>query len=404
MEETSNTEQAATIVAFSCRPNSGSEWGVGWNYLLMLSKLFASVNLYVRNAEEQQERIRLELDKLQIENVNLIAVDDLTILNKFSYFFKSSRSLAVVYYFWLLKVLYILIRNKGWNYSTHIFHITWVSDWIWTPFFLLPYKKKVLGPLGSQPPNFNNSSPDFYRSRIRYVIKFILRVNPLNWLNAFVSTKAIGISKKSIDRLPWSLVKDRIVISPVHSEMKNTTFSRDNAEVLLFIGKHLDFKNLDLFIHVARRCLLVRPTMKVVILGDSAGQVSEDLISLESDFPDRVLVKGKVDHSEVEKILCSHKTIMLQTSSEAGGTAPIESITCGSPVVCVNGFGISAFLESSYQLGIDFLDRDDFVLKAESLLREIWTDYEAFSDKAANLASKFTHEFTLAELKKFLDS
>ena len=36
---------SVAVVAFSFRPASGSEWGVGWDYVRMLSGIFRNVTL-----------------------------------------------------------------------------------------------------------------------------------------------------------------------------------------------------------------------------------------------------------------------------------------------------------------------------------------------------------------------
>jgi hypothetical protein len=182
-----------TIVAFSCKPHAGSEWGVGWNYVLILSKIFKNVNLIVRDSESQVSSIRKELIGNKINNVNLVAITDLKLPSIVNVYLTSGRFMLITYHLWLLKCFYFLLKNHDRN--SYFFHVTFVSDWIWSPFYFLRYKFKVIGPIGSQPANFYRGSVDYYFSRIRYITKAIIRLNPLNLINALLADRLIAIGK-----------------------------------------------------------------------------------------------------------------------------------------------------------------------------------------------------------------
>ena len=64
-------------------------------------------------------------------------------------------------------------------------HPTWVSDWFISPAFLLPFPKKIVGPMASQPANFNRKSDDFIKSIFRMLFKYSLRIiSPVNFFVA----------------------------------------------------------------------------------------------------------------------------------------------------------------------------------------------------------------------------
>ena len=126
----------AVMIAFSCRPKSGSEWGVGWNYLTMLSGSFNHVTILIRNAENQFSMITKELEKHNIINIEVIPVDDMFFYSLFKTPFIHSRFLTLYYFFWLFKVFFILLFKRAWRNHDWVFHITWVSDWIFSPFFI----------------------------------------------------------------------------------------------------------------------------------------------------------------------------------------------------------------------------------------------------------------------------
>jgi|APSaa5957512535_1039671.scaffolds.fasta_scaffold02974_12 glycosyltransferase involved in cell wall biosynthesis len=381
--------QKCTVINFSCRPHSGSEWGVGWNYLIMLSKIYKEVNLYIRDAERQVPWIEKELKELNITNVNINPISDIWIFKQISPIRAVHKFLVLFYFLWLVKIFFILIAKREWKDSNDIFHTTWVSDWIWSPIFLLPFNKRILGPLGSQPINFNILSEDYYKSKVRFYIKTVLRWNPLNFLNALLVDHVIGISKKSISRLPWSLVKSHAIISPVYSEFVLQQNNK-NEKTIVFIGKHLAFKNLDLFSQCVNKLMIMDGCIKTIVLGDIVDGVSSDLEILKNNFKNRVTITGKVPHNEVNDILCNGNSIFLQLSSEAGGTAPVEALSCGVPVVCVENYGLDAFFDyGQYPHTIQYSNTNDFIASIKEKLDMIWNDYENKSKESLKYSERF---------------
>ena len=75
------SDNSAVAVAFSCRPDSGSEWGVGWNYLMILSRLFGTVKIYIRDSENQKKMVNLKLKQLKVDNVDVVYVGDTALYN-----------------------------------------------------------------------------------------------------------------------------------------------------------------------------------------------------------------------------------------------------------------------------------------------------------------------------------
>lgn len=397
-------EKNAVMVSFSCRPHSGSEWGVGWNYLLMLSNIYQTLTVYVRNAERQTPWIQDELKVLGMTNVILKPIDDVWLFKVLSTKKITHKALIVFYALWIVKVFLIMIKEREWKKSTDLFHTTWVTDWIWSPLFLLPFKKKIIGPLGSQPANFNKDSSDYYPSKIRFLIKMLLRLNPLNFINALVSDHALSISKSHSLRLPWSLIESRSVISPVYSEFKYREHNGKEKKIF-FIGKHLAFKNLDLFTKCVDRLMKADSSIQVVILGDIINELASDLKKLKTSYPGQVTITGKISHHEVNDYLCDGYGIFLQLSSEAGGTAPVEALSCGVPVVCVEGYGVDAFFDDfKYPYTLKYTSNDQFLVLIKEMLYTIWNDYNEKSKEALILSERFSFESSIVKLRQLLYS
>lgn len=392
------------VVAFSCRPASGSEWGVGWNYVRMFSGIFDRVTLYVRNAENQIPSINAELQRLQIANVQVLAIDDTFFYPLFRKPAVHAKFLTVYYFIWLWKAFFRLLVDRPWQQHRFFFHATWVSDWIFSPLFLLPFRHRVLGPMSSQPTNFNTQSRDRLASRWRVASKTMLRCLSPNVINALLADGAIGVSSRPLGVFPWRLCKNRRVITPVHSELR-WTGPRLAQRQLVYVGKHLPFKNLDLFLAVAAELLRRDEGLQVCLLGDDLRQAGaiDYLREAELDQHIRVRSEGLVGHDQVAAQLGGMRSVLFQASSEAGGTVGVEAISLGAPVVCVRGYGLDTLFDlEPYPLAVQYRFHTQFVADAAEMVMKVFADYEGHSNMAHSLSRRFSLKASEDQLKQMI--
>jgi glycosyltransferase involved in cell wall biosynthesis len=378
---------------------------VGWNYLRLLAANFDHVSLYVRDAEDQVPRIRAELARMDITHVSVVPIADTFFYALFRKPAIHARFLTAYYCLWLWKAFVRLAAERSWRQHDYLFHTTWVSDWIFSPLFLLPFGRKVLGPMSSQPANFNERSSDRPASLLRLVVKTTLRCVSPNVLNALRADAAIGVSTRPINVFPWALCQRRRVITPVHCEMQWQGLRQPQRQ-LLFIGKHLPFKNLDLFLDVAAELLRRDDGLQVCLLGDSLRQAGalDYLRRAGLDQHPRVRSEGLVGHERVAEQLGGLRSVLLQASSEAGGTVGVEAISLGAPVVCVRGHGLDTLFDlDSYPLAVPYRDHVQFVAAAADMVLKVFADYETHSRTVLALSRRFSLQASEDQLKEMID-
>jgi glycosyltransferase involved in cell wall biosynthesis len=280
-----------------------------------------------------------------------------------------------------------------------------VSDWIFSPLFLLPFSRKVLGPMSSQPANFNERSSDRPASLLRLALKTTLRSLSPNLLHALCADAAIGISSRPLNVFPWALCRRRHVITPVHCELQ-WNGPRQAQRQLLFIGKHLPFKNLDLFLAVAVEMLLRDSSLQVRLLGDNLQQAgaADYLQRAGLDRHPRVRSEGMVAHERVAEHLGGMCSVLLQASSEAGGTVGVEAISLGTPVVCVRGYGLDTLFDREpYPLTVPYHDHAQFVAAAADMVQRVFADYETHSRAVLALSQRFSLQASESLFKEMID-
>jgi glycosyltransferase involved in cell wall biosynthesis len=398
MADTRKDPRSAAVVAFSCRPNSGSEWGIGWNYVRMIAQTFSRVTVFVRDAEGQIIAMRDQLARENIANVTIAPVTDMGIYALFRKPAVHRRFLPIYYFLWLWRVFFLMIARGTWRYHDFIFHVTWTSDWMFSPFYLLPFRRRIVGPAGSQPANFNRDSADFYASRWRVTLKTLSRLVMPNIVNALTADAVLGISSTFLRRWPWRFAKKRFVVTQVFCELPPSPHRASDRKIL-FLGKHLPFKNLDLFLAAAVEVLKADPGVMVHVLGDDLGRSWPRDFAAAHGFSDRLIIHGLQPQSEVARYLGQYRSILLQVSGEAGGTVGVESLSLGVPVVCVEDNGVSAFFDGSYPYTVPYRDKAQFAAAAAAKTAEIFRNYDQASANASALAQRFTFSSSVASLQ-----
>ncbi len=377
----------------------------------MLSSIFGHVHLYLRDAEDQKNQVSAGLKAENIHNVTTHLVPEMMLRNLIRTKEQHIKFLTLYYFAWLLKVVGILIARRAWRETSHLFHVTWVSDWIWSPFYLLPFRRRIIGPIGSQPANFYERSVDWQASHKREKIKKILRLQPLNWLNASRSHGVMAIAEKFTTNDPWAIVKDKVVLSPVHTELAHGGAAQlsNLGPCLMFVGKNLSFKNFDLFLLIARRVRKLLPDMPVLVLGDGFSLNIDAGLAIESadvlrDMASReeILYLGLQKQSLLKKIYMSFDTVLLQTSSEAGGTAPIEALGFGAPVVCARDYGIDTFFpRGDYPFAVPYTSEEQFLTDVTNIILAILKSYDR--KVAQKYFERLKFEQTQKKLTAFLE-
>lgn len=112
--------------------------------------------------------------------------------------------------------------------------------------------------------------------------------------------------------------------------------SAHRREVVLFIGRLVPEKRLDLWLEVARRLVAARPTVRFEIVGDGplAEQVRTAVQTLHLE--DRIELTGALPPQEVALRLAEARVLLLTSSNEGFGRVLVEAARAGLVAVAVD--------------------------------------------------------------------
>jgi phosphatidylinositol alpha-1,6-mannosyltransferase len=147
------------------------------------------------------------------------------------------------------------------------------------------------------------------------------------------------------------------------TELKKRFGIRDE-KILIFVGRLHPVKRLDLLLKAVQQ---LDEKCKLFIVG--TGSLENELEEMAESFgvADRVLFTGAVPYSEVPKFMNMADLIVMTSSIEGQPRVLIEAMSCGTPAVGTDVFGIRDTIEdgvTGYLASDDPSDIAEKIMKA----------------------------------------
>jgi len=181
--------------------------------------------------------------------------------------------------------------------------------------------------------------------------------------------------------------KSMVIHPPV--DVESFELCAEKEDYFIFISRLVPYKRIDIMIEAFRRM----PDKKLIIIGD--GSDTERLKKLKCS---NVEFKGFMGVTEMKPLLEKAKAFVF-TSKEDFGIAPIEALSCGTPVIA---FGEGGVLDSvrHKEHGYLFYEQSaEAIVKAVDAFEELQFDYKDIS----NYAKMFSKERFQDEFKSFVN-
>ncbi len=228
--------------------------------------------------------------------------------------------------------------------------------------------------------------------------------NPLNLFRRKIaffvlkhSTRVRVVSQELKNRLIklQLLDSDDIIVAPVGVSFRVTGENKNdlkvriasnlkNKKIILFVGRFCDQKNLELWVGLAKKILVIRQDVMFVMAGD--GEKTGQIKSLVRDFgiSNRFIFLGNVLHAELPSIYGAADIFLLTSHYEGFGRVILEAMLSGLPVVSTRCVGPEDLIQDK-KTGFLF-DKNEKAEMVECLLSLLGDDVT--SKKIGAMANK----------------
>jgi 1,2-diacylglycerol 3-alpha-glucosyltransferase len=138
--------------------------------------------------------------------------------------------------------------------------------------------------------------------------------------------------------VPVTVVPTPVDLSQYHDlepQRVRAALGLENAELLLYVGRLADEKNLDFLLQAFARIVAERPQARLVLVGKGPHERGLQRLAQRLDLDGRAIFTGPVPHGEVPHYAAAADLFVFPSVTETQGLVLIEAMAAGAPVVAV---------------------------------------------------------------------
>lgn len=392
------------ISAYACEPDLGSEIGVGWHWVLEMSKYF---DLWVLTRESNRHSIEPWIaEHPEYIHIHFLYYD----WPKWARFWKKGlRGVRTYYNLWQMCTNGIVKQTMQEN-DIRIFHhltygnVLWkVSDYGQKQFF-------IWGPVGGL-----ETIPEEYSCHYDRKLKLIEMVRRTTvslavWNRGFKKRcrqTDLILCKTEITRnlIPQKYADKAILFTDVAAEISSafhhTKRTNNNITEFITVG-HLDaWRGFDLVIEAMAGAIALNPNIHLTIVGSGPDKIRLERLIEEYSLEKFVTLTGKVSMETYRELMANADVVVNAALKEGAVTVSFDSMAMGKPLICLDTTGYTRYFADDYAILIPRLGRTEVIQRlSDGMLR--LTDAEEcdrMGQKAQKVSEKFSWENHGKEIK-----
>lgn len=384
------------VSAYACEPGLGSEIGVGWHWVLEMSKYF---DLWVLTRESNRHSIEPWIaEHPEFSNIRFLYYD----WPQWARFWKKGlRGVRTYYNIWQACTNDIVKRTMQEN-DIKIFHHLTYGNVLWK---VSSYGQKqffVWGPVGGL-----ETIPEEYakhydrKSRlIEKIRRMAVATAKYNFgFNRRCKNANLILCKTEITQqiIPHKYAKKSLLFTDVAAECtQRATAEAKNKKTTEFITVgHLDaWRGFDLAIEAIALAVKEAPDIHLTIVGKGPdGDRIKRLIQAKG-LEKHVTMTGKVPMQTYKELMDRADAVINASLKEGAVSVSFDSMATGKPLICLDTTGYTRYFTNDYAILIPRTDRDEVIENIKKGIIRL-TDFEErrrLGEKAKSASEAFSWE------------
>lgn len=396
------------VSAYACEPGLGSEIGVGWHWVLEMSKHY---ELWVLTRESNRSTIEpwIALHP-EFSGIHFLYFD----LPKWARFWKKGlRGVRTYYNIWQARTNHIVKRTMREN-GIKVFHHLTYGNVLWK---VSSYGKKqffVWGPVGGLETIPAEYSTHYARKSrlIEWVRRLAVKALPLNFgFKKRCKNADLMLCKTEITRdlIPAKDRNKAVLFTDVAVEKQpmvaDASSKEDNINVeFITVGRLDAWRGFDLVIESFARVAKTNKNLHLSIVGKGADKQRLCDIVEKLGMQEQVTFTGKVPMDEYYRLLAASDVVVNASLKEGAVTVSFDSMAMGKPLICLDTTGYTRYFSNEYAIVIPRTGREEVINNLAAAMERM-TDADerkTIGEKAKNAGTQFTWDARGEEYKEQL--
>jgi glycosyltransferase involved in cell wall biosynthesis len=350
------------ISAYACEPNQGSEIGVGWNWVLEMSRYF---ELWVLTRKSNQHTIEPWVtEHPEFSYIHFLYYD----WPKWSRFWKKGlRGVRTYYNLWQFCINPIVKRTMIKN-DIRIFHHLTYGNVLWKVSHYGQRQFFIWGPAGgieTIPKEYSN----FYPLKMQWVewLRRIMARN-LKFNTGFqrrcrhanlilCKTEILRNQVPEQDKYKAILFTDVAVNFPSNIPKVMEATSNKVVEYIT-VGRLQPWRGFDLTIEAFTQALKQKQNIHLTIIGDGPDKKRLDNLIKTLGITGQVTMTGAISMKRYRTYLLNCDVVVNAALKEGAVTVSFDSMAMGKPLICMDTTGYTRYFSNEYAEIIEIQDRE----------------------------------------------
>ncbi len=358
------------ISAYACEPNLGSEIGVGWHWVLEMSKYF---DLWVLTRESNRASIEGWLAENTLENTPTFVYYDLP--QKLRFWKKGLRGVRTYYMLWQ-RLTNRLVKETMQQNDIKIYHLLTYGNALWSVSSYGQKQTFIWGPTSAGtfvPQDFTkyyglkNKAKEAAQRLMAKTLKFNCGFKSRCRDAKIILCK----TEQTIQSIPEKYRSKATVFTDVAIDLFDTSkyisAQKDNTTRYLAVGRLDSWRGFDLMIEAFAKALKQNSNLHLDILGKGSDRERLEQMIARLDLKEHVALKGHVSREEYYQYMADCDVVVNPTLKEGAVTTAFDSMSFAKPLICIDTGGYTRYFNDEYAV----------VLKIESRAQTIESLAEA---------------------------
>ncbi len=396
------------VSAYACEPGLGSEIGVGWHWVLEMSKHF---ELWVLTRESNRPTIEPWIAAHpEFAGIHFLYFD----LPKWARFWKKGlRGVRTYYNIWQLCTNRIVKRTMR-EHDIKVFHHLTYGNVLWK---VSSYGQKqffVWGPVGGLETIPAEYSSHYARKSriIEWVRRLAVKALPMNFgFKKRCRNADLILCKTEITRdLIPARERDKAVLFTdvaVEKQPAITETGSKESDVIEFItvGRLDAWRGFDLAIEAFARVAKENRNMRLTIVGKGADKSRLKELAKQLGVKEAVTFAGNVTMDEYYRMLAASNVVVNASLKEGAVTVSFDSMAMGKPLICLDTTGYTRYFSNEYAIVIPRTGREEVIANMAAAMQRMTDAGErrTIGEKAKQAGAQFTWEARGEEFKELLN-
>ena len=342
------------VSSYACEPGKGSEIGVGWHWVLEMSKYFELWVLTRANNKEPIENYFKE-HKEDEHGIHWIYYDCPDWIKKHKHQMKGVRT----YYTLWQRLSNNLVKETMQKNNIEIYHLLTYGNAIWN---VSSYGQKrffIWGPTGGMdtiPLDYSKHYAFKYRiiEAVRRSVVWYQRKISISFRRKCKNANLIFCKAYSMyNAIPEKYRNKAILFTDVAMEEVNNTYNNTtdrtdiNQLTYITVGRLDGWRGFDLLIEAFDGAMLINNNIKLKIIGEGIEEQHLKKMVKDKGLENNIIFTGQISMNEYRNEMKNCDVVLNACLKEGGVTNAFDCMTYGKPLICLDTGGYTRNFDDS---------------------------------------------------------